>query len=212
MLLKILKILKKIDVIKLAYYNYFCKNIKGQLIPYRGSILEVCKDSMIEVGGQLLINVDKLSGSRKESLIRLKNKSTLRVKDNFSIYYDSDICVFEGATLEIGSGFMNAGSQIRCQEYISIGDNVAISRGVTIWDTDAHQITYDYGKESLVKKKVIIGNNVWIGNKVTILKGVIIGDNVVIAAGSVVNKDIPPNSLVGGVPAKVIKNIKGWEL
>ena len=57
-------------------------------------------------------------------------------------------------------------------------------------------------------KPVRIGNDVWIGGNVTILPGVTIGNNVVGAAGAVINKDVPDNTLVGGVPARVIKVIE----
>ena len=57
-------------------------------------------------------------------------------------------------------------------------------------------------------KPVRIGNDVWIGGNVTILPGVTIGNNVVVAAGAVINKDVPDNTLVGGVPARVIKMIE----
>ena len=55
--------------------------------------------------------------------------------------------------------------------------------------------------------KVTIGNNVWIGSGANILPGVTIGDNSIIAAGALVNKDIPSNVIVGGVPAKIIRNL-----
>ena len=55
------------------------------------------------------------------------------------------------------------------------------------------------------KKKVVIGDDVWIGANAVILPGVTIGEGSVIAAGSIVNKDVEPFSIVGGVPAKVIK-------
>ena len=55
---------------------------------------------------------------------------------------------------------------------------------------------------------VRIGNDVWIGGNVTILPGVTIGNNVVVAAGAVVTKDIPDNTLVGGVPAKKIRDLE----
>ena len=57
------------------------------------------------------------------------------------------------------------------------------------------------------RKGIKIGNNCWIGAKVTVLDGVTIGDNCVIAAGAVVTKSMPANSVIGGVPAKVIKTI-----
>ena len=59
-----------------------------------------------------------------------------------------------------------------------------------------------------IAKPVRIGNDVWIGGNVTILPGVTIGNNVVVAAGAVVTKDVPDNTLVGGAPARVIKEIE----
>lgn len=103
---------------------------------------------------------------------------------------------------------MNRNVKIRCHQEIVIGNNVAISENVTIWDSDAHQII---GKETETTKPIKIGNHVWIGNNVTILKGVTIGDEAVIAAGSVVNKDIPSGCLAGGVPARVIRDKIQWK-
>ena len=56
------------------------------------------------------------------------------------------------------------------------------------------------------RKKVTIGNDVWLGQRVMIMPGVTIGNGSIVAAGAVVTKDIPPYSIVGGVPAKVLKN------
>lgn len=54
---------------------------------------------------------------------------------------------------------------------------------------------------------ITIGKNVWIGAHVTVLAGVTIGDNAVVAAGAVVNKDVPADTVVAGVPAKIIKKL-----
>lgn len=56
-------------------------------------------------------------------------------------------------------------------------------------------------------KPITIGNNVWVGTRVIILDGVTIGDNSIVASGAIVTKDVPPYSIVGGIPAKVIKTL-----
>lgn len=205
--------LEKILKISLSkfFYTILSSKINGKVIPFKGSKIKIGKGSLIEVKNKLFINSNKLFNSNKETYLDIRDNAKLKIKDSFEIYYDSDICVFDNALLEIGSGFMNAGSQIRCKKEIKIGNNVAISRDVIIWDTDAHGIEYENGEISEISKKVLIGDNVWIGNRVIILKGVTIGNNVIIGAGSVVNRDIPSNSLVVGNPAKVVKKIRGWK-
>ena len=64
-----------------------------------------------------------------------------------------------------------------------------------------------YKRGNMVIKPIKIGKRVWIGAHATILSGVTVGDNSIIAAGAVVTKDVPANSVVGGVPAKVIKTL-----
>jgi maltose O-acetyltransferase len=92
---------------------------------------------------------------------------------------------------------------------ITIGDNVIIAQQLIII-TANHTIS---SKENMIDLPMIpepvrIGNNVWIGARVTILAGVTIGDNVVIAAGAVVAKSFSSNCIIGGVPAKIIKGIQ----
>ncbi len=93
-------------------------------------------------------------------------------------------------------------TDVRIGDHVMIGPNVLIS-------TVNHPITPKGRREHIgIAKPVTIGNDVWIGGNVTILPGVTIGNNVVIAAGAVVNKDVADNTMVGGVPAKVIKTIE----
>ncbi|MCH3987254.1 MAG: sugar O-acetyltransferase [Lachnospiraceae bacterium] len=98
---------------------------------------------------------------------------------------------------------------------VTIGDYVMIGPNTMISTVNHPMTPMGRRKHLAIAKPVKIGNDVWIGGNVTILPGVTIGNNVVVAAGAVVTKDVPDNTLVGGVPAKVIKplenNIPGSE-
>jgi len=90
---------------------------------------------------------------------------------------------------------------------IIIGSYTLIGQYVTIMDYEAHGIHPDSRRMIGKLGTVIIGENVWIGNNVTILKNTIIGKNTIVAAGAVVMGDFPDNVIIGGVPAKIIKNL-----
>ena len=91
---------------------------------------------------------------------------------------------------------------------ITIGDGVMIGPNVSIL-TSGYPIAPAERRSGVTAKPVVIGANVWIAGNVTIIGGVTIGDNAVIAAGSVVTKDVPPNTMVGGNPARLIRSIEG---
>ena len=91
---------------------------------------------------------------------------------------------------------------------IFIGDHVMIGPNSLI-TTVGHSLSPMGRRKHLgIAEPVTIGNDVWIGGNVTILPGVKIGNNVVVAAGAVVTKDVPDNCVVGGVPARFIKEIE----
>ena len=115
---------------------------------------------------------------------------------------------------------------INCGKHITIGKNVFINfdctflavGGITIEDdvligpkvsliTENHPLN-PKERKGLAGKPILIKKNAWIGANATILSGVTIGENAVVAAGAVVSKDVPDNTVVGGIPAKFIKNIQ----
>lgn len=108
---------------------------------------------------------------------------------------------------------LNYDCHIGCVNYISIGDDVLIASGVYISD-HAHGLT-DYSdiesppsfREVTSKGSVIIDDNVWIGEGACVLPGVHIGRNSIIGANAVVSRNVPPYTIVGGVPARPIKTL-----
>ena len=84
---------------------------------------------------------------------------------------------------------------------LTIGSNVNFSTGVQIWTA---QHSWDDPNFTLERNPTTIGDRVWLGPRTTVLPGVTVGEGAVVAAGAVVSRDVPPFSLVGGVPAKVL--------
>ena len=115
-----------------------------------------------------------------------------------------------GRNLKLGKNvFINSGCQFQDQGGITIGDGTLVGPKTVIATLNHHM--HPDKRANLIPKPVTIGRNVWIGANVTILPGVNIGDGAVIAAGAVVNKDVEANTVVGGVPAKLIKYIETGE-
>lgn len=131
----------------------------------------------------------------------------MTVNGNFIVYEKSHVEVLPGGHLTLGQGFTNYGCRISCKNSITIGEKVAVGDEVVIRDYDGHEIE---GQKD-ASAPVTIGDHVWIGERATILKGVTIGDGAVVACNAVVTKDVPPNCLVAGVPAKVIRENINWK-
>jgi acetyltransferase-like isoleucine patch superfamily enzyme len=118
------------------------------------------------------------------------------------------VSLTKNAILEFGDNVtINVGSKIICHEHISIGSNVLVGWEAQVMDSDGHIIDRTTYKNS---KPIHIGDNVWIGSRATILKGGTIGNGSVVAAGAVVTKNVLANSLVGGVPARIIRSETKW--
>ncbi|MCI0484962.1 MAG: acyltransferase [candidate division NC10 bacterium] len=118
------------------------------------------------------------------------------------------IQVGQGAYVEIGDyTHINARTEIHSRKRIVIGRNCAIAWDVVIMDTDYHGV----GTSPPVNVPTTLEEGVWVGNGAIILKGVTVGKGAIVSAGSVVAKDVSPFTIVGGIPAKVIKEIEPFE-
>ena len=112
-----------------------------------------------------------------------------------------------GKNIVLGKNvFINAGCKFQDQGGIFIDDGALIGHGVVLATLD-HDMAPSK-RQQLHPAPIKIGKNVWVGANATITKGVTIGDGAIVAAGAVVNKDVPANTVVGGVPARVIKTIE----
>ncbi|MDE6398761.1 MAG: sugar O-acetyltransferase, partial [Clostridiales bacterium] len=111
-----------------------------------------------------------------------------------------------GRNIKVGKDvFINSGCCFQDQGGIEIGDGAFIGQQ-TVIATLNHDMLPDC-RGDMFPKPVKIGKRVWIGAHATILPGVTVGDNAVIAAGAVVTRDVPPDTVVAGVPARAVKSI-----
>ena len=122
------------------------------------------------------------------------------------------LCTWQaGSVIEIGTNFGMTGGSICASERITIGNNVVIGANCTIIDSDFHPLDPEIRRLQPKKAKtapIVIQDDVFIGMHCLILKGVTIGSGSVIGAGSVVARDVPPNTIAAGNPVQVIKQIE----
>jgi acetyltransferase-like isoleucine patch superfamily enzyme len=115
-----------------------------------------------------------------------------------------ELVTLPGGHLEIGDNvFINYGTSLVASAHVKIGSDSLIGTYVQVMDTDFHRVE-DKAWDT-TGEPIVIEDRVWLGNRSIILKGVRVGHDAVVAAGAVVTHDVPPRSLVAGVPAKVVR-------
>ena len=115
-----------------------------------------------------------------------------------------EMVTLPGGHLEIGDNvFINYGSSLVASNHVKIGDGCLIGTHVMVMDCDFHRVE-DKAWDT-AGLPIILEERVWLGNRSMVLKGVTIGHDAVVAAGSVVTHDVPPRTVVAGVPARVVR-------
>lgn len=211
--MKILEIIKNFRVIAAMRYLARSENQSETRFPLklsRKAALSIDPEARFALGKKGLFQFGAASGAGfcRPSYLRMGSGAVVAVENGFSIGDNAYVILRRNARLQLGGGYINSNAQIVCAERITIGDGVAIADGVLIRDTDDHDLLAE-GYERT--QPVTIGDHVWIGQRATILKGVTIGDNAIVAAGAVVTRDVPANTVVAGVPARVIRENITWK-
>jgi acetyltransferase-like isoleucine patch superfamily enzyme len=218
---EILKILRFFNF-KTAYLNFkylpFKQAIKMPIFVVRSTLLNRTK-------GKVIIHSEKIEpgmiriGYMHVGLFDNKiHKVAWEVEGEINFFggalikYGVKIIVIKGAILNIGDKFrITTNSSIICYKKITFGSNVIISWDTIIMDTDFHKILDLNGNIINSPKEISIGDNVWIGMRVTILKGTKVENNNIIASNSLLNKPFDGSfQIIAGNPAKVVKKDVTW--
>ena len=155
-------------------------------------------------------------------LIKCPEDATLKIGKNLvavsdmhfnsiGVFQPVIICVGSEATIEIGDDVGMSGCSITAREKVIIGNRVLIGSGALVFDNDAHPIcptNRRYNNKGIMSKPIILHDDTFIGARAIIMKGVEVGEGSIVAAGSVVVKSVPPFTIVGGNPARVIKELE----
>ena len=127
-----------------------------------------------------------------------------RVDDGFRLF--PPVYTDFGKNIKIGKDvFVNSGCCFQDQGGVTLGDGCLVGHNVVFATLDHDKRPGRRG--DMTAAPIVVGKDVWIGAHATILKGVTIGDGAIVAAGAVVTKDVPPNTIAAGVPARVVKTI-----
>ncbi len=156
--------------------------------------------------------------------VQLEDQVFLQALGKEPIVFGNNVTIGAYSRVIISTSFNNMGKGIRIGNNVGIGEFAYLggAGGLEIGDDciigqylSCHPENHSFSDEDTLyrlqgvdRKGIRIGSNCWIGAKVTVLDGVEIGDNCVVAAGAVVTKSMPANSLIGGVPARVIRSLK----
>lgn len=181
------------------------------------STFDIHPSAKIIIKASLLYGKNPVKGMRIPTCLRMEANTTLEIHDGpltrygtmpYNLRYGAYIEIVNGGRLTIGQGAANVGLTIMCAKEVTIGNGVRIGRNVSIRDWNgSHVIINDHYRNHA---PVRIEDHVWLCTGCTIMPGVTVGEGSVVAANATVTKDVPSHSLVGGSPAKVIKENIEW--
>lgn len=150
-------------------------------------------------------------GVRIESGVKLTGPGTYALARGCTISKGAHIWVGDGATLTVGKGAgIGPRTKVNVGTGVTIGPGTRISWEVQLLDTDFHWTTSASGRRRPHHAPIVIEPKVLVGTRSLILKGVRIGEGSVVGAGSVVRRDVPPQTIVAGNPAEAVGAVSEW--
>jgi acetyltransferase-like isoleucine patch superfamily enzyme len=189
-------------IMAVQYTDIFQRLLKGEAVkfidPDYFRISNACNDTR-----KLLVRLNAAADPEEirtllGMIVGSEIDSTTMIFPPFHINYGKNTKIGKNVFINFDCSFLDLGG-------ITIEDNVMIAPKVSVL-SESHPVA-SVDRQTLTTGSIHIKRNAWIGANATILQGVTIGENAVVAAGAVVSNHVPPNTVVGGIPAKQIKNI-----
>lgn len=210
-----------------AYGNFFRVNFRNNtesdirkgcvMYTMPSAVFDLHPTAKIIIKAPFLYGNNTVKGMKMPTCLRMEAGTAFEIHDGpltrygrgpYNLRYGAYIEIVNGGRLVIGQGAANVGLTIMCAKEVTIGNGVRIGRNVSIRDWNGpHVIINDHYRNHA---PVHIGDHVWLCSGCTVMPGVTIGEGAVVAANATVTKDVPPRCLVGGSPAKVIKENIEW--
>ena len=187
------------------------------IITKKSAVFDIHPTAKIKIDAPIVYGNNPVKGMTMPTCLRMEANTTLEIHDGpltrygkgaYNLRYGAYIEVVNGGHLLIGQGAANVGLTIMCAKEVSIGNGVRIGRNVSIRDWNGPHVIVNNSYRN--HAPVHIEDHVWLCSGCTIMPGVTIGEGSVVAANSTVTKNVPPHSLVGGSPAKVLKENIEW--
>jgi len=207
---------KKLDQLKFLFL-ISSRILRGYALRLRGLNLKglsLCEKKVKIYHGNYIFAGEKLNLEEGCEIVGLSkrgiNFGNQCTVGRYSTIRPTNVLLDEaGEGLKVGNkSNIGAYSYIGCSGYIEIGNNVMMGPRVNLMSENHNysDLNHSMKSQGVTRSYIIIEDDVWIGVNSTILAGVRIGSGSIIAAGAVVTKDVPKNSIVGGIPAKIIRS------
>ncbi len=209
----ILDYVTRLSLLRSLWYS---AKFRGIVVLERGARLRTIDSGTIRLGAHAALFVGFEPYHRSSTSITVDPGGVIEIEGTVSLLRDTATQVGKGGRLHLDSGVVvNEGSRITCDLEVHIGRGCMIGPGVRLTDTDEHQVVpaghvTSRRDDRAIQSPVHLADGVWIGSSAVVLRGVTIGTGAIVAAGAVVTGPVEAHTLVGGVPAKVIRTGIAW--